>query len=98
MSKSDYIHKIENFGGRNVIVIEDLDLGGKSVTNNIEQVVMEIEIMEKVDATDYMIVYKDSDGVYDGYDFINEQIIALREDHWKGAVRKYIEHQLPTVK
>ena len=94
MIKSDYIHKIEEFAGRNVIVIEDLDLGGKSVTNNIENVVREIEVMEKVNASDYMIVYKDSEELFDAWDKRKEQFIPLRKSHWKGAVIKYIQLQL----
>jgi len=97
MQKSDYIHRIENFSGRQIIIIEDLNLGGMSVTNNIENVVREIEIMEKIKASEFMIIYKDSEGVYDGFDYAKEQFIPLQEDHWKGAVSKYIKKQLSII-
>lgn len=91
MSQSDYIHKIEHLLNRDVIVIEDLDLGRMSVTNNIELVIAEIEIMEHVDATRHLVVYKDSDGLYDGSDYLQERFVSLQEDNWKAAIAKYIK-------
>ncbi len=95
--KSDYIHKIENFSGRDVLVIEDLDLGGKSVTNNMEEVLDEIEVMEKINTKAFMIVYRDSDGVFDGFDACSSRFIPLRQDHWKEAVKRYIERQVSSA-
>lgn len=91
MSRSDYIHKIEHFLNRDVIVIEDLYLGRMSVTNNIEVVIAEIEIMEHTDATKQIVVYKDCSDTWDGYDYLKEQFVILNEDTWEAAVTKYIK-------
>ncbi len=97
MARADYIHKIIQCAGRNVIVIEDLDLGSTSVTNDIENVVNEIAKMEKIDPADHMIVYKDSDGTWDGWNHPNGQFIPLGEDSYQDAVHKYILKQLSST-
>lgn len=94
MSRSNYRHQILQCAGRNVIAIENLNIGGMSVTNNIENVVDEIAAAEKIDPQQHMIVYKDSDGVWDGWDYSNGSFISLQEDDYKDAVDKYILKQL----
>ena len=52
-----------------VLVIKDLNLGGKSVTNNIEAIIYKIakETGSSLEAISGMkIIYRDSDGYYDG--------------------------------
>lgn len=94
MSKADYTHKLKSVSGRNILVIEDLNLGNKSVTNSIEEVIRDIEVMEHISARDYMIVYRDSEGNWNGWDVIKEEFIHLQEDSWYNAVQKYIQHQI----
>ena len=48
MARADYTCITTTCAGRNVIVIEDLDLGNTSVTNDIETVIEEIAAVEKV--------------------------------------------------
>jgi hypothetical protein len=85
---SDYNYRITEAQGRNVILIEDLNLGGKSVTNDIENVVSTISKTEGIDTKDYMIVYRDSMGIWDGW---NGDFVALRATDWEAAVRRYIK-------
>ncbi|MFT3679819.1 MAG: hypothetical protein QM791_06130 [Ferruginibacter sp.] len=86
MSKADYTHSIEKFQGFNAIVIEDLDLGNKSVTNDIENVVEDIAVMEKIKPAEHVILYNDSQGWWDGWDQFNKRFIALNATSWKNAV------------
>lgn len=46
-----------------VLVIEDLDLGSMSVTNDIENVIRKCS--KSVDLTKKRVIYKDSTGIYD---------------------------------
>jgi hypothetical protein len=60
-SKSDYRFKFID----DVLVIEDLNLGRMSVTNNAEDVISEIRTSTDRRLTEHFIIYKDSDGVWD---------------------------------
>jgi hypothetical protein len=60
-SKSDYRFKFID----NVLVIEDLNLGRMSVTNNAEDVISEIITTTEKKLTEHFIIYKDSEGIWD---------------------------------
>jgi len=51
-----------------VIVIEDLNKGGMSVTNNVENVVPYVHDLLDLDVENSIVIYRDSDGIYDGID------------------------------
>lgn len=92
MSQSDYTYTITNFRGKGIIVVQDLNRGNKSVTNNIENVVDEISIKEKIaDPEKFIIVFKDSTAVWDIYDYESGLFTIVSEDSWKEAVSKYME-------
>jgi hypothetical protein len=59
--KSDYVWKTQE----DILIIEDLNLGRMSVTNNAEGVIN--EIYEKLGPSihNYHIIYKDSEGIWD---------------------------------
>lgn len=98
MSKSNYTYTVTDKQGRNVIIIQDW--GGStamSVTNNIENVVAEICAKEKIVSTDYMIVYEDSNGEWDGWDSKNDQFVLLSASSASEAISAYISHQLKTI-
>jgi hypothetical protein len=63
--ESDYDYYIDRENASPVLVIIDLDRGGKSVTNNIKAILNSIAAVENFDLT-MPIIYKDSDGNYDG--------------------------------
>lgn len=94
MAIADYIHRLEFPDSRSVIVIEDLNIGGTSVKNDIENVVREIGVVENIDLADYMVVYKDSDGTWDGYEYSSESFVSLGGESWEDACDKYIQKQL----
>jgi len=58
---ADYTYTVEG----NVIAIVDLDLGNRSVTNDIEYVLDEIRL-EIGDLAGYSVIYRDSMGRWDG--------------------------------
>jgi hypothetical protein len=78
-NRSDYAYHINSKHGKQVLAIEDLDRGGMSVTNNIEAVIA--EIADEIGTSIYQmpIVYRDSEGQYDG---INGE--KLRSDTFYG--------------
>ena len=91
MKRADYIHSLETYqNGVDCIVIEDLNMGSISVTNDIENVINEISAIEKVKAEQYMIVYKDSTGQWDGYDSTTNKFESLREETWFDAIALWI--------
>jgi len=48
----------------NTVVIYDLDIGGRSVTNDIENVLEYIK--QSVDISNKLVIYQDSDKYFDG--------------------------------
>lgn len=93
-AKADYTHEITHFNGRDVLKIEDMNIGNISVTNDIENVVTDIARMENIDPCRYMIVYKDSEGLWDGWDHRVWEFIPLQCDTWQESVNKYISLQV----
>lgn len=73
MSSADYTYRITN----GVISIIDLDQGGVSVTNDIENVIAEIVYKENIDPIKYKIIYRDSAGFWDGYRFLEEEFVHI---------------------
>ena len=63
---SDYTFHVRTDKAAPVIVIEDLNLGRMSVTNNIDAVVAAVCEDICLGAEAATIIYRDSDGVYDG--------------------------------
>lgn len=64
MSRSAYSYEIHD----NVVAIEDEDMGGMSVTSNIESVIEEIAAQESIDPEHYAWIYRDTEGMWDGFD------------------------------
>jgi hypothetical protein len=82
-NRSDYAYHINSKHGQQALVIEDLNRGGMSVTNNIEAIIA--EIADEIGTSIYQmpIVYRDSEGQYDG---INGE--KLRSDTFYGIGAK----------
>jgi hypothetical protein len=72
-----------------VIAVVDLDPGNRSVTNNIENVLRKIEYYHQGPITAFKIMYRDSEGVWDGihWDGKRASFFALRETD-EGRARK----------
>ncbi len=63
-NRSNYTYSIEG----SIIMIQDLG-GYKSVTNDMWSVLYDIRIDENIDPQDYLIMYKDSRGIWDGVEY-----------------------------
>lgn len=59
--RADYTYTVEE----NIIAIVDLDMGSRSVTNDIENVLDEISA-QLGGLAGYAIIYRDSQGIWDG--------------------------------
>lgn len=68
--EADFTYTIKN----NTIEIIDLNLGNKSVTNDIENVIRKIATEQNIDPHDYKIIYKDSEGDWTEVRIINNII------------------------
>ncbi len=65
--RADYTYTIEG----NIIAIVDLDQGSKSVTNDMENVLADIQA-ELGDLAGYMVIYRDSLGCWDGVRLVGQ--------------------------
>src|SRR6266446_9357915 len=76
-SQADFTYSILG----NVIAIVDLDLGNRSVTNDIENVLSKIEYYHQGSISAFHIMYRDSEGIWDGIDWDGKRasFFALRE-------------------
>ena len=89
--RADYIYSLEKYRRKvDCIVIEDLNLGSVSVTNDIENVINDISAIEKVKAQQHLVVYKDSTGQWDGYNTISNEFVGLAEETWWDAIALWI--------
>lgn len=68
-------------------MIEDQD-NGRTVTNDIHNIVTEIAKKKKVDPFQYIVIYKDTEGFWDGYNFRHKMFYPVRELHWLKAAIK----------
>lgn len=61
----------------NVVVIYDLDRGGRSVTNDVENVLRVIG--ESVTLEEKKIIYQDSCGIFDGINLAGERFYSVNK-------------------
>lgn len=88
MTRADYDWKIQDYGNKKLILIEDLNLGNMSVTNDIENVVDDICKTNQIVCEDYLIIYKDSEGIWDGWDCKKRNFIHLGGETWQQAFER----------
>lgn len=77
LSTADFIYRLDIHDAQQVILIKDLNKGGKSVTNDIEQVIADIAALERINPANYTIIYKAADGIWDGWDAKSRDFIFL---------------------
>lgn len=88
--RADYVHDIEHYKDKDFIIIEDLDRGNMSVTNDIEAVVAQIEKDEGINADYYHIIYLDSDRTWTGWSRKGSFIFLTKENAWEAAADRSI--------
>lgn len=84
---ADYTYTIDG----NTIAIVDLDLGNRSVTNDIDYVLEEIRV-ELGDLSGYCVIYRDSMGRWDGVRLVNNTVYfyALGEADQQRAMNRLL--------
>lgn len=89
---SDFIYRFVTVSGHETLLITDLNQGCMSVTNNIETVVEQIAREQEIELKELyqccLIIYKDSEGVWDGWD---GDFILLQCDNPFDAALKFIK-------
>lgn len=89
MSRSTYSYNICTTQGINFILIVDKNVG-MSVTNDIENVIEEIALKEKIDLDIYNVLYQDSTGKWDGFDYKNGRFFFLGASTADEAVEQFL--------
>lgn len=67
-SRANFLYRIGVVDTKKILLIWDEDSGNRSVTNDIENVVGDIAQHESINPTQYGILYRDSEGIWDGWD------------------------------
>ncbi|GEO08721.1 hypothetical protein [Segetibacter aerophilus] len=91
MARAKYTYEKTDVKGNICLVITDADQGQMSVTNDIETVVAKICEKEELKPEKCIIVYKDSEGAWDGYDAEHNHFVSLGGGHWMHAINKYLK-------
>ncbi len=86
MARADYVYTLTD----DILSIIDLDRGGKSVTNDIENIIADVSEIEDVDPADLKVVYRDSEGIWDGYNPVTDSFIPLRASSDIEAIAKLL--------
>ncbi len=87
-----FAYYFKEWQGKLFLCIEDTPgNNGKSLTNSIEDVVENIDNAEDVDVNECLIIYRDSDDVWDGWDNVNNTFIYLGCSTAEQAMKKYYE-------
>lgn len=79
-SKANFLYRIGEVEGVKFLLIKDHDLGERSVTNDIENVVEDIAVHEGIDPKLYTIIYRDSSGRWDGWNHRSKRFFSLKPD------------------
>lgn len=95
MVKAEYNYALKKIINTQLILIQDKNQGSMSVTNDIENVISEICKNRKIDCKEAIVLYKDTEDVWDGFDCKTNQFIPLNGETWQEALEKYdIQHQV----
>lgn len=88
MKRSNYKYIVVD----GVITIIDNNTGYESVTNDIKNVILDIERIEGIDAQEYKVIYRDSELTWDGWDTKEKQFILLNATGQLHALLKLEEY------
>jgi hypothetical protein len=80
-SKAQFEYRIGERDGFKFLLIADKNFGERSVTNDIENVVADIADFEGITPTEYIIIYRDTEGNWDGWDAKSGNFFFFRNSH-----------------
>jgi hypothetical protein len=91
VTRADFTYSIR----LNRIKIVDLNSGKASVTNDIENVLRKIEAWHQGSIAGYQIMYRDSDGYWDGIEWNGQhaRFFEIRETDEAAAEKKLLAHK-----
>lgn len=84
MEKLD--HKYQIYPYKRILVVLNLDLGNHPVVSKIDKVLKQIGSDAKIFISDYKVIYKDSKGLWNGYDILNNRFILFQKVHKADAL------------
>lgn len=87
--RSSFDHQIIIASGRYIILITDLG-GGMSVECDIINVVRYISNMHRADPSEHLIIYRDQEMRWNGFDYKAQDFILLNCSTFEEAIMKYI--------
>lgn len=85
-----YTYKIKKYGPYKIMAIEEMDRG-ISLSNDIENVVRDIASELGISPGDYLIVFKDTQGVWDAWGYESQSLHLLKAKNYTEAIRVYID-------
>lgn len=88
--RSNFNYTFDKVEGVPFLCIVDENRGAMSVTNDIENVVESIIAEEKQLPKECLIIYCDSDGIWDGWNNDTQSFVALQAQSKAEAQAKYI--------
>jgi|GEM_PF-5706717 hypothetical protein len=93
-SKYNYLFEVIHSVNTLVITDEAFDGAYISVTNNIEKIVAELKekAPEEFKKNGFLIIYRDSQGIYDGWDDDKQKFISINQVTKENAVGYWLEH------
>lgn len=83
-----YTYHLRTENGTRFLCIVDGNQG-MSLTNNIEHVVKQITEEERIDPAEVVIIYQDSDGMWDGWSHKQQQFFPLQAISESRAIQIY---------
>ena len=96
MKRAKFSYIITTQGSRACLVITDNRKPSDncmSVTQDIDRVVEQIEIHHQLHAENFVVVYCDTEGVWDGWNARTQKFVLLNCQDWPAAVSKYVAQE-----
>lgn len=88
-SRAHYTYTVFSQDGYDIVAIVDNDTG-MSVTNDIENVMSDIAEEEGIEIISYLVIYRDSAGQWDGWDWDTQWFTFLHAHTQEDAVNNFI--------
>lgn len=91
LPKASFFYRFGTVDSKRILLIWDLNLGTISLRNDIENVVDSIGERESIDPKMYSIIYRDSEGRWDGWDHLQQGFISLSlPDSLKDNIQEHL--------
>lgn len=92
-SRADFQYSLGIFDNLPLLLIWDQDQGNMSVTNDIENVIADIALVEAINPKEHLIIYRDSEKQWDGWDALTQDFFHIGAqrliDIFEGATYRF---------